>query len=99
MFCVIKCTVNKPDLSSTRVISKLHEVEPFNKWTSCLWEKELTLEVNGKTITSMYRRPYIISSAGHVITTQHKAWNDAVGTSVCRRVFVLASPRFHVVAL
>ena len=88
MFCVVKCTVNNPDLSSTTVISKLHRLEPFNTWTLRLWEKELTLEVHGKAITKTYRRPYIVSSGGHVITTQHKAWHDAVGTSVCRRVLV-----------
>ncbi len=82
MFCVIKCGSASHDLSGTRVIQNLHREEPFSGWHLGAWRKELTLEVSGKTTTKTYVRPYIQSDRGHVVTTQHKAWNDTVGTGI-----------------
>ena len=71
-----------PDLSSARVIANLRLTSPFDTWDLKLWSKELTTEVKGKEVTATYKRPYLLSPEGHVITTQLKAWNDAVGESL-----------------
>jgi len=86
MFNIIKCSVKGPDLSSARVIANLRTTAPFETWELKLWSKELTMDVKGKTVTTTYKRPYLLSPNGHVITTQLKAWNDAVGESLTTAV-------------
>ena len=92
MFNIIKCSVKGPDLSSARVIANLRLTSPFDTWDLKLWSKELTTEVKGKEVTATYKRPYLLSPEGHVITTQLKAWNDAVGESLTPLDDLLASP-------
>ena len=69
----------RPNQASIRVIQKLYKDDSgfglSNGWVLTLWEKELTIE----GVTSKHYCWYIKQrNTWHVITSQHKAWNDTV---------------------
>ena len=69
---------NKPDQSKMRVLDNLHTKLGYRKednWKLETWEKELELGGVKKTHICKY---LINSVTGHVIASQHKAWNDQV---------------------
>jgi hypothetical protein len=52
-------------------------------WVLKQWTRSMTLTIKGKTDTHLYKRPYIEHTlTGDIITVQHKAWNDTVGTAM-----------------
>lgn len=84
-FCIIKCNVARPDLSSTRVIQNLHNMPGFKAcdgWTLHVWERSLALKnKKGLLETSTHRRPYLCKG-GTVVTMQKKAWMDSAGIAM-----------------
>lgn len=69
----------RPDQSHLRVIQNLfHANNGFgvaDGWELHLWVKELCID----GVTAIHKCWYIINSrTGHVVTSQHKAWNDTV---------------------
>jgi DDE superfamily endonuclease len=74
-----KCiSENKPDQTKMRVLDNLHKKVGFRieeNWKLEVWEKEI--EVNN--VIKNHKCKYLINTVtGHVITSQHKAWNDQV---------------------
>ncbi len=51
-------------------------------WVLMQWTRSMTLTINGKTDTHLYKRPYIEHTITGDIIVQHKAWNDTVGTAM-----------------
>ncbi len=94
IFNIIKCTINRPDLSTSTVINKLHQQPGYTHtdgWTLGVWSRVLVLKAKGGAETEKtYVRPYILHADGTVITTQHKAWMDSVG--MCMWVDLLIGP-------
>ena len=68
----------RPDQSKMTVIRELHKKPGFtvdDGWSKFTWEKMMTIT----GVTALHRVVYIIhQETGHVITSQHKAWNDTV---------------------
>jgi hypothetical protein len=92
---IIKCSKVKGapyDYTSSRVLHDLWQNEQFNpikpvhgnpahrEWVEGVWTKQLQL---GDAGLRTYKRPYLYNGAtNEVITVQHKAWNDSVGTAL-----------------
>jgi hypothetical protein len=83
-FIIIKCSVKGTDLSSVRVLKTLLQNEYFKKdWTYGEWKRELTLKERKQMVTRLYIRPFLFHAQTRtVITVQHKAWADSVGTAL-----------------
>ena len=68
----------RPDQSRMKVIRDLHKKPGFtvnDGWKLFSWEKEMTIT----GVTALHKVVYIKhEDTGHVITSQHKAWNDTV---------------------
>jgi hypothetical protein len=93
LFFIIKCTATGPDLSKTRVVhelgAKLRVGQPDGTWGEAIWSHELTLNVKGKPVTALYKRPILVHiPTGTVITCQHKGWMDSVGTCMWAQLVV-----------
>jgi DDE superfamily endonuclease len=74
-----KCiSENKPDQTKMSVLDNLHKNAGFRieeNWKLEAWEKDI--EVNN--VKKTHKCKYLINTVtGHVITSQHKAWNDQV---------------------
>jgi hypothetical protein len=68
---------NPQDQSTVKVISTLQKEAQFSGWTAGTWERDVC--VSGKTVHCV--RPYLVDPvAGHVVISQHKAWNDTYGS-------------------
>ena len=69
---------NKPDQTKMRVLDNLHKKCGFrveDNWKLGIWENEI--EINN--VKKEHKCKYLINTvSGHVITSQHKAWNDQV---------------------
>ena len=49
-FHIIRCSINRPDLTSSTVLKSLHKTEgyrPADGWTYAIWEKDIALRVKG----------------------------------------------------
>lgn len=81
LMIIIKHSANskdRPDQSSMKVIQNLFKRPDFgatNGWKLCLWEKALQIADKLEDHKCWYM---IHETTGHVITSQHKAWNDQV---------------------
>lgn len=74
-----KCiSENKPDQTKMRVLDNLHKKLGFRveeNWKLEIWEKEIDINQTKKN----HKCKYLINTVtGHIITSQHKAWNDQV---------------------
>ena len=86
-FNILKCTVNKVDLSSTRVLTNLMQEAGYREvdgWKMMRWQRTLTLKgKNKQMVTRNYVRPYLIHNVSRdVVTLQHKAWMDSAGVAM-----------------
>ena len=74
----------RPNQEKMKVITNLFKNEPglgaAGGWECCLWETKLTLpDSKNKMVTADHKVWYLKHTVtGHVITSQHKAWNDTV---------------------
>ena len=80
-----KSSAQAPDQTKMKVIQQLYDRDKgfgiSDGWSIHTWERELTLTdpSSKNNVTATHRVIYIIHNAtGHVITSQHKAWNDTV---------------------
>lgn len=78
-FCIVRCTASGPDLSGTRVLQRLRDVDGFNAgagWSLREWRRVLTTRDRaGKATTAEHVRPYLVHSpSGAVITLNSTAW-------------------------
>jgi hypothetical protein len=85
-YMIIQCSSKRADLSGTTVLNSLlndlRERDGEQQWTHHVWEKEVTFP-NKKTNSvekTLFKRPYLLHSSGAVVTCQHKAWMDRVGS-------------------
>ena len=80
MFLIIKCSSQLANLSNTRVLHNLLDMDGFTAsdgWELKTWQKDLKITIKKKERTVTYTIPYLIqSSTGHIITLQHRAWMD-----------------------
>ncbi len=83
MMLIIKCAATAADQSRTRVVTDLQKEEPFARWTSGQWEREVELPKRGGGVSKVkHVRPYLLDPInGHLLLAHHKAWNDAIGAS------------------
>ena len=74
----VKINANRPDQTNAKVISSLHKDVGFREedgWQKITWNRSLAID----NITKEYKCIYLIhSEKGHVICSQHKAWNDTI---------------------
>jgi DDE superfamily endonuclease len=86
LFIIIKHSVSsdaRPDQRGMRVIPNLHSKPGFTQqdgWHLRTWTRELTI-TNKKQVrvTATHYIHYLVhETTGHVITSQHKAWNDTI---------------------
>lgn len=81
LMIIIKHSANskdRPDQSTMKVIRDLYKKPQFgiaNNWKLLLWEKSLQIADKLEDHKCWYM---IHEPTGHVITSQHKAWNDQV---------------------
>lgn len=86
LFIIIKHSVSsdaRPDQRSMRVIPNLNNKPRFTEadgWKLKTWSRELTIKnKKQEDITATHYIYYLQhDTTGHVITSQHKAWNDTV---------------------
>ena len=80
IFAIIKCSSQKADLTSTRVLNALALVAGFTEadgWTANVWTRTLTIKVKQAVKEIEFKIPYLIHKVTlAVITIQHKAWMD-----------------------
>ncbi len=84
-FVIVKCTVNKADMSGVRVLDTILEElgGAACGWEKKLWSREIELKTKGILDTKKYVRPYLFNPGTlSVITVQHKAWMDSVGLAM-----------------
>ena len=78
-FCVVRCSAEGADLSKTRVLQRLRDVDGFNAdagWSLREWQRVLTTRSRtGQPTTVVHVRPYLVHSpSGAVITLNSTAW-------------------------
>lgn len=77
-----KDSKDSPDQTNMKIIDNLHRdlLTAEKGWVLKEWTAELTLPNKSKDmVTATHRVKYLEHSiSGHIITSQHKAWNDTV---------------------
>jgi hypothetical protein len=85
-FVIVKCAVQKPDLSSVRILCKLKRTSRLfetDAWELRVWRRSLPVTVTGKTTTVEYVRPYLQNQNTKATVTVHsRAWMDAAGMTM-----------------
>ena len=77
-------SLTRPDQTAMRVCATLHKEEGFRfdvGWDLLTWSRMLTLpgKKKAQTFTAEHKCLYLKHrESGHVIASQHKAWNDTV---------------------
>ena len=97
LIMIVKCSKSsseRADQTSMRVLDNLQrEVLTRQKgWDMHIWENELTLpDKKGQLITKTHRVKYLRhTESGHIVTSQHKAWNDTV--RICMWIDLVLKP-------
>ena len=88
-------TAATPDQSKMRVVRSIHknDFKKEDNWEEKLWEKELVTYSKKLKVdcTNTHKCWYLINTVtGHVITSQHKAWNDHV--RMCMYIELILKP-------
>ena len=94
IFVIMKCSSKAADLSKTRVLNDLHQLEGFRMsdgWEMRKWTKELEIKAKGnEMVRRTFTCPYLIDAQLNVVTIQHKAWMDTA--RVCMWIDVQLGP-------